>query len=74
MTRDGDELPDALSGFRLFCLTFIFTFAGVMSNLAAFQFLTLYLDQHEVTQPSSDDESWQPQLVKLGASLHMPNL
>ena len=63
MTRDGHELPKGLSGFRLFCVTFVFTFAGVLSNLAAFDLLTLYLNQQEITQPSSDRPSSQPQLA-----------
>lgn len=65
MTRDGKELPKCLSGLRLFCVTFVFTFAGVMTNLAAFDLLTLYLNQEEVTRPSSDRPSSQPQLARL---------
>ena len=74
MTRDGHELPKALSGLRLFCVTFVFTFAGVMSNLAAFELLTLYLNQQEVTQPSSDSPSSQPQLARLGSTDKIPGL
>ena len=65
MKRDGYQLPRDLSWLRLFCVTFVLTFAGVMSNLAAFQLLTLYLNQQEVTQPSSDESSAQPQLVRV---------
>ena len=74
MTCDRNELPRGLSWLRLFCVTFVLTFAGVLSNLAAFQFLTLYLNQQEVTQPSSDESSSQPQLAHLGTALHIPRL
>lgn len=74
MTRDRDELPKGLSGFRLFCMAFVLTFAGVMSNLAVFDLLTVYLNQQEVTRPSSDGPSSQPQLARLGTTHGVPGL
>jgi hypothetical protein len=41
-----------LSDFRLFCLAFVLTFAGIMTNLAAFQWMQVYLDRIEMNRPS----------------------
>ena len=54
-----------ISGARLFCLAFLFTFFGVMTNLAAFHCIELYLDRRDVNQPSEQRETGEPRLANL---------
>ena len=54
-----------ISGLRLFCLGFLFTFSGIMTNLAAFHWIELYLDRREVNQPSDQRETGEPRLADL---------
>jgi hypothetical protein len=54
-----------MSEFRLFCLAFFVTFSGMMTNLAAFQWMQLYLDRFDVNQPSEQRETGQPRLADL---------
>lgn len=64
MAQRHDTPTAALSMFRLFCLAFVFTFAGVMTHLAAFQLVWYYLDSpQELMQPSRDEEPGWPRLA-----------
>jgi hypothetical protein len=54
-----------IPGVRLFCLAFLFTFSGVMTNLAAFHWIELYLDRREINQPSEQRETGEPRLANL---------
>jgi hypothetical protein len=54
-----------VSEFRLFLLAFVVTFSGMMTNLAAFQWIQLYLDRLNVNQPSDQRETGQPRLADL---------
>lgn len=47
-----------ISEFRLFCLAFVFTFAGIMTNLATFHWFEVYLDRNgEVNRPSDGHDT-----------------
>lgn len=50
-----DNMVSSLGGFRLFCLAFVFTFAGVMTHIATLQFFSGLLEQQEVNDPSGQD-------------------
>ena len=54
-----------ISGRRLFCLAFLVTFSGAMTNLAAFHWIELYLDRRDVNQPSDQRETEEPRLANL---------
>ena len=65
---DMDEaraLGRHISGVQMFFLAFLFTFSGVMTNLAAFHWIELYLDRREVNQPSEQRETGEPRLADL---------
>jgi hypothetical protein len=60
----ASEHSDAveLTPFRLFCIAFVLSFSLFMTNLAAFQWVSLYLEQRQ-NSPATDEGSEEPRLA-----------
>jgi hypothetical protein len=64
MVCKGSTVPAELTGFRLFCIAFVLTFSGIMTNIAAYQWLHLYLDQrNDANRPATEEVSTPPRLA-----------
>jgi hypothetical protein len=52
-----------LTAFRLFCIAFVLSFSLFMTNLAALQWISLYLEQRPEAPASDEGADEEPRLA-----------